>query len=73
MRRPTGVRIARDKLTGLVVALACLAFSASTLWLMLLLTFLVGGLVQGAQAGLNAISAAFYPTSIRSTGAFSPW
>lgn len=28
MRRPTGVRIARDKLTGLVVALACLAFSA---------------------------------------------
>jgi AAHS family 4-hydroxybenzoate transporter-like MFS transporter len=31
-------------------------------------TFLLGYCVQGAQAGLNALAASFYPTSIRSTG-----
>lgn len=62
----TATLLAEFALTTIVIA--ALAFSASTIWLMLLLTFLVGGLVQGAQAGLNAISAAFYPTSIRSTG-----
>jgi MFS transporter, AAHS family, 4-hydroxybenzoate transporter len=36
--------------------------------LMMSVTFLLGCLVQGAQAGLNALSATFYPTSIRSTG-----
>lgn len=30
--------------------------------------FLLGIVVQGAQAGLNALVAAFYPTPIRSTG-----
>ncbi len=50
------------------VVIASLAFSAASLWLMLLLTFLVGAFVQGAQAGLNAIAAGFYPTTIRSTG-----
>ncbi len=36
--------------------------------LMMIVIFLLGCSVQGAQAGLNALSAAFYPTSIRSTG-----
>jgi MFS transporter, AAHS family, 4-hydroxybenzoate transporter len=36
--------------------------------LMMVVIFLLGCLVQGAQAGLNALSATFYPTSIRSTG-----
>jgi len=36
--------------------------------LMMVVTFLLGCFVQGAQAGLNALSATFYPTSIRSTG-----
>ena len=36
--------------------------------LMMITTFLLGFVVQGAQAGLNALSATFYPTSIRSTG-----
>jgi AAHS family 4-hydroxybenzoate transporter-like MFS transporter len=36
--------------------------------LLMTITFFLGCLVQGAQAGLNALSATFYPTSIRSTG-----
>ncbi len=44
-----------------------LAFIAS-FPLMMAVTFLLGCFVQGAQAGLNALSATFYPTSIRSTG-----
>ncbi len=44
-----------------------LAFIAS-LSLMMVVIFLLGCFVQGAQAGLNALSATFYPTSIRSTG-----
>jgi AAHS family 4-hydroxybenzoate transporter-like MFS transporter len=35
---------------------------------MMTTTLLLGCLVQGAQAGLNALSATFYPTQIRSTG-----
>lgn len=35
---------------------------------MMIATFLLGCFVQGAQGGLNALSATFYPTSIRSTG-----
>jgi MFS transporter, AAHS family, 4-hydroxybenzoate transporter len=36
--------------------------------LMMVTTFLLGCFVQGAQAGLNALAATFYPTAIRSTG-----
>ena len=36
--------------------------------LMMIITFFLGCLIQGAQAGLNALAATFYPTSIRSTG-----
>jgi MFS transporter, AAHS family, 4-hydroxybenzoate transporter len=44
-----------------------LAFTAS-LPLILTVTFILGFTVQGAQAGLNALVASFYPTAIRSTG-----
>jgi AAHS family 4-hydroxybenzoate transporter-like MFS transporter len=35
---------------------------------MMAVTFVLGVCVQGAQAGLNVLSAMFYPTAIRSTG-----
>jgi AAHS family 4-hydroxybenzoate transporter-like MFS transporter len=35
---------------------------------MMAVTFVLGITVQGAQAGINALSAMFYPTVIRSTG-----
>jgi MFS transporter, AAHS family, 4-hydroxybenzoate transporter len=44
-----------------------LAFTAS-LMLIMTITFILGFTVQGAQAGLNALVACFYPTTIRSTG-----
>ena len=44
-----------------------LAFTAS-LALIMTITFILGITVQGAQAGLNALVACFYPTTIRSTG-----
>jgi AAHS family 4-hydroxybenzoate transporter-like MFS transporter len=50
-----------------LVLIASLAF-ITRFPLMMIATFLLGIFVQGAQAGLNALSANFYPTSIRSTG-----
>jgi AAHS family 4-hydroxybenzoate transporter-like MFS transporter len=50
-----------------LLLIGSLAFIAS-FPLMMVVTFLLGCFVQGAQAGLNALSATFYPTSIRSTG-----
>jgi AAHS family 4-hydroxybenzoate transporter-like MFS transporter len=44
-----------------------LAYSSSFL-LMMTITFVLGFVVQGAQGGLSAVAATFYPTSIRSTG-----
>ena len=35
---------------------------------MMLVTFILGVTVQGTQAGLNALSAIYYPTTMRSTG-----
>lgn len=40
----------------------------SSLGLILGIAFALGILVQGAQAGLNALASEFYPTAIRSTG-----
>src|SRR4029079_11558019 len=42
--------------------------SFDSLAVMMPVTFLLGVAVQGAQAGLNALAAAYYPTAIRSTG-----
>ena len=44
-----------------------LAFSLS-FPLIMTVTFILGFTVQGAQGGLNALAASFYPTAIRSTG-----
>ncbi len=44
-----------------------LAF-ADSFPLIMAVTFVLGVTVQGAQAGLNALVAGFYPTAIRSTG-----
>jgi len=47
--------------------IASLAYSTSFL-LTMTITFALGFMVQGAQGGLSAVAATFYPTSIRSTG-----
>ena len=47
--------------------IASLAFSNS-FPLMMSITFVLGFVVQGAQGGLSAVAATFYPISIRSTG-----
>lgn len=51
--------------TALIAALSVIA---SSLALMLTTTLLLGICVQGAQAGLNALAAGFYPTGVRATG-----
>ena len=54
---------------GLATAfVAALAVIPRYLSLVTLLTFTSGFAVIGAQAGLNALAARFYPTSMRSTG-----
>ena len=45
-----------------------LALMPPLLWLILGVAAVLGFVVQGAQAGLNALVAGFYPTPIRSTG-----
>jgi AAHS family 4-hydroxybenzoate transporter-like MFS transporter len=47
--------------------IASLAYSNS-FPLMMTITFVLGFVVQGAQGGLSAVAATFYPISIRSTG-----
>jgi AAHS family 4-hydroxybenzoate transporter-like MFS transporter len=47
--------------------IAALAYSTS-FSLMMTITFVLGFAVQGAQGGLSAVAATFYPISIRSTG-----
>jgi AAHS family 4-hydroxybenzoate transporter-like MFS transporter len=47
--------------------IASLAFSNSFA-LMMTITFVLGFVVQGAQGGLSAVAATFYPISMRSTG-----
>jgi AAHS family 4-hydroxybenzoate transporter-like MFS transporter len=42
--------------------------SATSFALMMTATCILGIAIQGAQAGINALSATFYPTAIRSTG-----
>ena len=47
--------------------IASLAYS-NTFALTMAITFVLGFVVQGAQGGLSAVAATFYPISIRSTG-----
>jgi MFS transporter, AAHS family, 4-hydroxybenzoate transporter len=51
-----------------ILLIPSLASAASSLTLMLAIIFVLGICVQGAQAGLNALAAMFYPTAIRATG-----
>jgi MFS transporter, AAHS family, 4-hydroxybenzoate transporter len=53
-------------LSGLFMGV--LALITGSLPLVCAAAFTLGFLVTGAQAGLNALAASFYPTSIRSTG-----
>jgi len=50
------------------VLIGVLALTPPLLWLILGVTAALGFAVQGAQAGLNALVAGYYPTPIRSTG-----
>jgi AAHS family 4-hydroxybenzoate transporter-like MFS transporter len=45
-----------------------LAFAAGSLPFIMAVTFFLGFTIQGAQGGLNALAASFYPTAMRSTG-----
>jgi MFS transporter, AAHS family, 4-hydroxybenzoate transporter len=48
--------------------IAVLAVAASFVGLLMIATLALGICVQGAQAGLNALAASFYPTGVRATG-----
>lgn len=48
--------------------LAMLAVLTASFHVVLLLTFVAGFMIIGAQGGLNALAANFYPTAVRSTG-----
>ncbi|HKV06137.1 MAG TPA: MFS transporter [Candidatus Acidoferrales bacterium] len=50
------------------ILIAGLAFASHSLPLVLAITLTLGFVVIGAQSGLNALAAKFYPTVIRSTG-----
>ena len=45
-----------------------LAFLTRSFAIMMTVTFVLGVAIQGAQAGLNALAAGFYPTTLRATG-----
>jgi AAHS family 4-hydroxybenzoate transporter-like MFS transporter len=63
---PFRILLAEFGLCGLLIA--SMAMISDSLPLVILLAFLLGFLVIGAQAGLNVLAAQFYPTLIRSTG-----
>jgi MFS transporter, AAHS family, 4-hydroxybenzoate transporter len=50
------------------VLIGSLAFLTHSFAIMMTVTFVLGVAIQGAQAGLNALAASFYPTTVRSTG-----
>jgi AAHS family 4-hydroxybenzoate transporter-like MFS transporter len=50
------------------VLIGSLAFLTRSFAIMMAVTFVLGVAIQGAQAGLNALAAGFYPTTVRSTG-----
>jgi MFS transporter, AAHS family, 4-hydroxybenzoate transporter len=50
------------------VFVGALALITGSLPLVIAVSFILGVLITGAQSGLNALAASFYPTTIRSTG-----
>lgn len=63
---PYGVLLAEFVVSTLLIG--SLAFLGSSFSLMMTVTLALGIVVQGAQGGLNALAATFYPTAVRSTG-----
>jgi MFS transporter, AAHS family, 4-hydroxybenzoate transporter len=63
---PFRILVAEFGLSALLIA--AMAIMADSWSLVIILAFLLGFLVIGAQAGLNVLAAQFYPTFIRSTG-----
>ena len=67
--REIGTRLALSvEFAICVVLIPSLAFTVGSQALMLGIIFVLGIAVQGAQAGLNALAAMFYPTEVRATG-----
>ncbi len=48
--------------------IGALAGEHTSTWFVWIISAVLGLAVQGAQAGLNALAAAYYPTSVRATG-----
>ncbi len=67
MNRWGAINVLLAEFVGTTLLIASLAYSTS-FPLMMTITFVVGFVVQGAQGGLSAVAATFYPISIRSTG-----
>jgi MFS transporter, AAHS family, 4-hydroxybenzoate transporter len=65
-RGAAAVLLAEYALAGAFLAL--LAVLTVSFHVVLLLTFTAGFMIIGAQGGLNALAANFYPTAVRSTG-----
>ncbi|HUA01700.1 MAG TPA: MFS transporter [Candidatus Aquilonibacter sp.] len=65
-RGAAAVLLAQYVLAGAFLAL--LARMPASFQITLVLTFTVGFMIIGAQGGLNALAANFYPTAVRSTG-----
>jgi MFS transporter, AAHS family, 4-hydroxybenzoate transporter len=61
-----GVLVIEYAMAGLLIG--SLATISTTFHQMLMLTFSIGFMIIGAQGGLNALAANFYPISVRSTG-----
>jgi len=61
-----GLPIAQLVLSALLIGM--LARHHTLPWFVWIITAVLGMAVQGAQGALNALAAAYYPTSVRSTG-----
>jgi MFS transporter, AAHS family, 4-hydroxybenzoate transporter len=61
----------RAMVTEFVASLALIGVASvifANFQLMMIVTFILGITVQGAQGGLNVVAAMYYPTTVRSTG-----
>jgi AAHS family 4-hydroxybenzoate transporter-like MFS transporter len=63
---PHRILLAEFGLCGVFIAL--MAKISDSFTLVIIIAFILGFMVTGAQAGLNVLAARFYPTFIRSTG-----
>lgn len=68
LERLGAARVVLAEFCATICMVAALALSPTALPPILAITAVLGFVVQGAQAGLNALVAGFYPTAIRSTG-----